>query len=149
MSIETRVARGARFLDETLPGWAGMIEVPSISLTSSDDCILGQLNRRDHRLRAIKNKNDLAPLHFNEALRKMGFRFGQKISFMFFHGFEVGSPKGARQARARAAWRAEIAQRLPKPERKPRPLYVKDHWSAMEEYLAQEARRSSHNYISV
>lgn len=144
MSIETRVARGARFLDQTLPGWASMIDTSTINLQSSSQCILGQLNRRDHRLRAIQDKGSAGD--FYQALRKIGFRFGQITAFMAAHGFMV---RLRNTERGGEAWRAEIAQRLPKPERKPRPLYVKDHWSAMEEYLAQEARRSSHNYISV
>jgi hypothetical protein len=41
--VEARVANGARWLDEQLPGWPQMINLDRLNMTSGSLCVLGQL----------------------------------------------------------------------------------------------------------
>ena len=47
-TIEEAVARGAALLDETHPGWAGNINLETLSLASPCLCVLGQLSRQHY-----------------------------------------------------------------------------------------------------
>lgn len=42
------VARGAAYLDETRPGWAARIDTETLNMSSTTDCVLGQLNNGDY-----------------------------------------------------------------------------------------------------
>lgn len=44
MSIEERVARGAAWLDETLPGWERRIDLAQLNLANACRCVLGQIS---------------------------------------------------------------------------------------------------------
>jgi len=44
-SIAERVARGVSWLDSTLPGWDGRVDLSSLVMSSSDRCVLGQVFR--------------------------------------------------------------------------------------------------------
>jgi hypothetical protein len=41
--VDVRVARGARYLDELVPGWDKVIDLERLDLASSCACVLGQL----------------------------------------------------------------------------------------------------------
>jgi hypothetical protein len=43
MDDDPSVVRGARYLDEILPGWADTIDLDTLDLGSICDCVLGQL----------------------------------------------------------------------------------------------------------
>lgn len=43
MSIKTRVERGAAWLDNVQPGWESKVDVTKLNLSSSLDCVCGQV----------------------------------------------------------------------------------------------------------
>lgn len=43
LSIERRVARGARLLDQVRPGWAGAVDMEVFDIEDLERCILGQV----------------------------------------------------------------------------------------------------------
>ena len=43
MSVQERVARGARWLDEVSPGWRDAVALGSLDLSSATRCLLGQV----------------------------------------------------------------------------------------------------------
>lgn len=47
--IETRVARGAAWLDSICPDWRGRIKVDKLDLANPRSCVLGQLFTDDSR----------------------------------------------------------------------------------------------------
>lgn len=48
-SAKTRVANGARWLDENFPGWEARINLDSLNLSDSCDCICGQVFEKQAR----------------------------------------------------------------------------------------------------
>jgi hypothetical protein len=41
--IPTRVAKGVALLDEKAPGWVGFINLADFSISTTDNCVLGQV----------------------------------------------------------------------------------------------------------
>jgi len=41
--ISERVQKGAELLDEKVPGWADRIDITRLTISSSTDCVVGQL----------------------------------------------------------------------------------------------------------
>lgn len=41
--IDERVARGAKWLDKVLPGWARKVTISTLNLGNPNECVLGQL----------------------------------------------------------------------------------------------------------
>lgn len=46
-SVKQRVERGARWLDENFPGWEGRIDLDTLELSSSEQCICGQVFKQE------------------------------------------------------------------------------------------------------
>lgn len=49
LTIEQRVANGARWLDENFPGWEKRINIKTLDLSYGEDCICGQVFKRKAR----------------------------------------------------------------------------------------------------
>lgn len=93
------VDRGAAFLDETLPGWAERIDTDTLDLSSTCNCVLGQLYRYEHpRLRktytAFERMLDVLGVDW-ERSRRLGFAIWGN----------------ARYSNLTAAWRRKIRER--------------------------------------
>jgi hypothetical protein len=43
LTVDERVENGARWLDENFPGWEGRINIETLELQSTSDCICGQV----------------------------------------------------------------------------------------------------------
>jgi hypothetical protein len=84
-----RVARGAAWLDGERPGWAGIIRLHELSMSSCSRCVLGQLFG-DYRSRV-----DVSDLPAER--------------WAFLHGFNTCAESG--WAALHAAWLAEIEKR--------------------------------------
>ncbi len=97
LGTPAQVAKGAKFLDKKLPGWAGKINTKKIVMSSNDMCIMGQL--------AKKAKAGDA-LDYAETL-------GLDEKKLMSHGFEADSdPDDDADAQHAELWRAEIEERL-------------------------------------
>ena len=55
--IETKVARGARWLDEVVPDWWKRIDVDNLDLSDGYECICGQLFREEGAARKESGYN--------------------------------------------------------------------------------------------
>lgn len=47
LTVEERVRNGARWLDENFPGWIDRIDLDTLALSSSGNCICGQVFRKE------------------------------------------------------------------------------------------------------
>lgn len=48
-SAKTRVARGARWLDENFEGWVSRIDIKTLRLSDGNTCICGQVFKKEGR----------------------------------------------------------------------------------------------------
>jgi hypothetical protein len=46
LTVEERVANGARWLDENFPGWEKRINIKTLDLENGQSCICGQVFKR-------------------------------------------------------------------------------------------------------
>lgn len=96
LGTPAQVAKGAKFLDKKLPGWAENIKTKKIVMSSNDMCIMGQL--------AKKAKAGDA-LDYAETL-------GLDDKKLMSHGFEASCDSDESDAQHAELWRAEIEERL-------------------------------------
>lgn len=95
LGTKAQVIRGANFLDEHLPGWAGKINKKTIKMCSNTFCILGQL---------AKDKGYEDALSYGEELGLSDAKF-------LSHGFEAEGVPTDDKMHAEL-WKAEIDKRL-------------------------------------
>lgn len=94
INLASRVLKGATFLDEKVPGWAGKINVKTLKMNSDTDCVLGQL--------AGKAKTNA--FAYADTL-------GMKKAQIATLGFEVLDVADQDEAHAQL-WKDQIASRL-------------------------------------
>jgi hypothetical protein len=88
LDYTARVAAGAAFLDERMPGWAEWIDLDSLSLMDDCDCVLGQLSG-----------------YYRDGVAQFGLRLSEEVSLGFMPG------EGSAWDLLDAAWTAEIRKR--------------------------------------
>ena len=85
-TAEERVARGASFLDRTMPDWAHLVEINDLDLQSQCNCVLGQIfhNTSDEIAQYVeraRNADDVEYFFRDEdianQLERRGFDLGE------------------------------------------------------------------------
>lgn len=66
------VERGARLLDEKLPGWADQIDLDTLNMREGCNCIIGQIGGRRFNLDALGWHNDVDAAHYSNLIGPMG-----------------------------------------------------------------------------
>lgn len=108
--MSVTVNRGAEFLDENYPGWAGLIDTDALDIGDSCGCVLGQLYLREHpRIRKEGSKT----LAFYRKANELGFGSGHGAlgvdwTLARAHGFSSGRGKISNLT---AAWVRAIQKR--------------------------------------
>lgn len=107
---KTRVARGAKFLDRTKPGWRDQVVVNSLELASPCKCVLGQIFA-DQVSGGGRWPRDSG---FGWALAHMFERMvhgvtPDAIDAAIFFGFDYDEPGGVTYTNLQEAWEAVLA----------------------------------------
>lgn len=107
MSVtKAQVAKGAKFLDEKVPGWPEKINVKKLAMRSNTNCILGQLAK-------AADFGKESAIEYGETLGLTEKKFAS-------HGFEAGGdfPDEEADKAQGELWKAEIAARKPQEDAK-------------------------------